>query len=666
MRTQPVAFKRNLEGESPMDEYKKNDLVTLTIEDIGSEGEGIGKADGFPFFVKDAVPGDTLTARVLKSKKTYAYARTEKVITPSPFRVEPPCAFHRQCGGCQLQAIRYEKQLEFKQRKITQNLVRIGGFSPEFVQERMEEIIGMDTPLHYRNKAQYPVGTDRNGNLITGFYAGRTHDIIANTNCLLGPPENQQILEEILAFMRENGISAYDERTGEGLVRHILIRKGFTSGEIMVCLVINYRAKDHRTENCREKVCKAEGCRTEDYRAEDHRAADLRAETYGTGIGRNPLKKASINKGGSFFPGQEDLIKRLSKIPGMASISVNINAERTNVILGREVCTLWGQPAVSDVIHVRDMRREGFPLTGDALTFKISPLSFYQVNPVQTEKLYSLALEYAGLTGKETVWDLYCGIGTISLFLARRAKQVYGVEIIPQAIEDARENARRNNIANAEFFVGKAEEVLPEFYARNKNFSSDVHAGGAQGRNMQREAFPDNEEFLRPDVIVVDPPRKGCDAACLSIMLKMQPERIVYVSCDSATLARDLKILCEGGYEIRKIRGVDQFGMTVHVETVCLLSKLNVKQHIEVELTMDEMDLTAAEKKASYEEIKEYVLEKFGMKVSHLYIAQVKRKCGIIERKNYNKPKSEDSRQPKCPPEKEAAIRAALEHFKMI
>lgn len=525
-----------------MDEYRKNDLVTLTIEDIGSEGEGIGKVDGFTFFVKDAVPGDTLTARVLKSKKTYAYAKTEKVITPSPFRVEPPCAFHRQCGGCQLQAIGYEKQLEFKQRKIAENLVRIGGFSPEFIQARMEKIIGMDRPLHYRNKAQYPVGTDRAGNLITGFYAGRTHDIIANTNCLLGPPENQQILEEIMAFMRENGISAYDERTGKGLVRHILIRKGFASREIMVCLVINYRVKDHRTEDHRAEICKAE---------------DRKAE--------------------AFFQGQEDLINRLRKIPGMASISVNINVERTNVILGREVCTLWGQPAISDTIHVRDMQREGFPLTGDELTFKISPLSFYQVNPVQTEKLYSLALEYAELTGKETVWDLYCGIGTISLFLARRAKQVYGVEIIPQAIEDARENARRNNIANAEFFVGKAEEVLPEFYARNKNFSSDVHADGAQGRTMQQEVFPNNEEFLRPDVIVVDPPRKGCDAACLSTMLKMQPKRIVYVSCDSATLARDLKILCEGGYEIRKIRGVDQFGMTVHVETVVQLFRTGIE-----------------------------------------------------------------------------------------
>lgn len=501
-----------------MDVYKKNDLVTVTVEDIGSQGEGIGKVDGFPFFIKDAVPGDTLVARVLKSKKTYAYAKTEKVITPSPFRVEPPCAFHRQCGGCQLQALSYEKQLEFKQRKIADNLIRIGGFSPEYIKERMEKIVGMDIPLHYRNKAQYPVGTDRSGNLVTGFYAGRTHDIIANTDCLLGAPENQQILEEILEFMRGNGISAYDETTGKGLVRHILIRKGFTSGEIMVCLVINHR-------------------------------------------GKKP-----------FFPNQEELIQRLIQIPGMTSISVNINTENTNVILGREVHTLWGQPTISDTIHVRDMQREGFPPTGDELTFKISPLSFYQVNPVQTEKLYSLALEYAGLTGRETVWDLYCGIGTISLFLARRAKQVYGVEIIPQAIEDARENARRNNIPNAEFFVGKAEEVLPEFYAQGGvRDCNGVPAGGETLADVQQEAFPNKAEFLRPDVIVVDPPRKGCDETCLSTMLKMQPERIVYVSCDSATLARDLKILCEGGYEIRKIRGVDQFGMTVHVECIIMM-----------------------------------------------------------------------------------------------
>ncbi|MCM1302849.1 MAG: 23S rRNA (uracil(1939)-C(5))-methyltransferase RlmD [Lachnospiraceae bacterium] len=481
-------------------EYKKNDRVTLTIEDMSTAGEGIGRADGFTLFVKDAVPGDTVEAKIMKCRKNYAYARLEKVLTPSPFRVEPKCACHRQCGGCQLQALSYEKQLEYKQSKIYNALIRIGGFSREYIEEKIEPIIGMEMPFHYRNKAQYPVGTDRDGNVIAGFYAGRTHTIIPNTECGLGVLENREILEIILKHMRRCHIPAYDEATGKGLVRHVLIRKGFASGEIMVCLVVN--------------------------------------QTFRRGLAE-------------FIPEQDDLLKELAMVKGMASVSVSINTERTNVIMGKEIYTLWGSPVISDTIHVRDMREEGYPFTGKELTFHISPLSFYQVNPVQTEKLYSLALEYAGLTGAETVWDLYCGIGTISLFLAGSAKKVYGVEAIPQAVEDARENARKNGIGNAEFFVGKAEEVLPDFY------------GNAE----------EGEDMLHPDVIVVDPPRKGCDEACLDTILKMRPERIIYVSCDPATLARDLKVLCGGGYEIVKVRGVDQFGMTVHVETVVQLSQ---------------------------------------------------------------------------------------------
>lgn len=631
-------------------EFQKNDIVTVRIEDMSSEGEGIGKADGFALFVKDAVVGDVAEARIVKSKKHYAYARLEKLIEPSPFRVEPKCAYHRQCGGCQLQALSYEKQLQFKQEKIRNNLVRIGGFDPSFVDAHMEPIVGMEIPFFYRNKAQYPVGKDREGNVITGFYAGRTHSIISNTDCCLGAPENKEILECILEYMRKNHVSAYDETTGKGLVRHVLIRKGFTSGEIMVCLVINPEKETKRID--------AENT--------DGRAGLVKASCKGN------ASAGSVDIGGHIFlPRQQELLEKLAEIPNMTSVSVSVNREKTNVIMGKEVHTLWGSDTISDTIHVRDMDREGYPVTGRELTFHISPLSFYQVNPIQTEKLYSLALEYAGLTGQETVWDLYCGIGTISLFLAGSAKKVYGVEIIPQAIDDARENARRNGIENAEFFVGSAEEVLPAFYEERKNALSSGHSRAAEDLPLDHfksgtEVQSGDTEMLHPDVIVVDPPRKGCDEKCLETMLRMQPERIVYVSCDSATLARDLRVLCDGGYEIKRVRGVDQFGMTVHVETVCLLSKLNVKQHIEVELTMDEMDLTAAEKKASYEEIKEYVLEKFGMKVSHLYIAQVKRKCGIIERENYNKPKSESAKQPQCPPEKEAAIRAALEYFRMI
>ncbi len=511
-------------------EIQKNRIITVTIQDIGVEGEGIGKVDGFTLFVKDAVPEDVVEARIVKVKRNYAYARMEKVVTPSPFRVEAKCAYHRQCGGCQLQVLDYDKQLEFKQNKIKNNLVRIGGFEETLVDRIMEPVLGMEEPWHYRNKAQYPVGRNREGHIVTGFYAGRTHSIIANTDCALGAEENQEILEKILQYMEEYGVTAYDESTGMGLVRHVLVRKGFTSGDIMVCLVINQDIK--------------------------------------------------------ILPKQEKLLEKLSSVKGMTSVSININRERSNVIMGKKGYTIWGKDTISDTIHVRDMKKPGYPPTGKELTFSISPLSFYQVNPLQTEKLYSLALEYAGLTGKETVWDLYCGIGTISLFLAGSARKVYGVEVIPQAIDDARENARRNGIDNVEFFTGKAEEVLPAFYARRQEEDTGVCSMGTNGSRAANGSRAtgivsavDGKEtaaMLHPDVIVVDPPRKGCDEACLATMLKMKPDRIVYVSCDSATLARDLKVLCEGGYELSRVRGVDQFAMTVHVEVAVLLTGADI------------------------------------------------------------------------------------------
>lgn len=570
-------------------EYKKNDIVTVSIEDIGNDGEGIGKTEGYTLFVKDAVLGDTVEARITKCKKNYGYARVEKVITPSPFRVEPKCTLHRRCGGCQIQAMDYAKQLSFKQNKVRNHLVRIGGFDEKLVDTVMEPIVGMDRPWHYRNKAQFPVGYDKEGNLVTGFYAGRTHDIIANTDCALGVEENKAILETVLEYMRENQVTAYREAEGKGLVRHILIRTGFHSGQIMVCLVINGK-KLPREDKLVEKL----------------------------------LRIA--------FPEEDGRKKQI------ASISVSVNTENTNVIMGKEIRVLWGKERIQDQLG--------------EIQFSISPLSFYQVNPLQTEKLYGLAVEYAGLTGKETVWDLYCGIGTISLFMAQKAKQVYGVEIIPQAIEDARENARCNGITNAEFYVGKAEEVLPEFYEKAS----------------AKQDFSDTD-MMHPDVIVVDPPRKGCDERCLETMLAMHPERIVYVSCDSATLARDLKILCEGGYELKRVRPVDQFGQTVHVETVVLLSQLRQKpdDYIDVDVDVAELEGTSAETKATYEKIKKYVAEhNGGMKVSNLYIAQVKRKCGLELAENFNLPKSADAKQPQCPKEKEEAIVEALKAFQMI
>lgn len=491
-------------------DFQKNQLLTTEIIDMSTEGEGIGKVNGYPFFIKDTIIGDQVEIRAIKLKKNYGYGRLEKVITPSPFRVMPACSFHRQCGGCQIQAMSYEQQLAFKQNKVRNNLLRIGGFQPEELDRIMEPVVGMEEPFRYRNKAQYPIGRDKEGNPVAGFYAGRTHSIIANMECLLGVDENRTILEVILRYMKEYHVSAYEEASGKGLIRHVLIRKGFTSGEVMVCLVIQQHA---------------------------------------------------LNRQGEWLPHQKELIERLIEISGMTSISVSINCEKTNVIMGTEIHTLWGKERITDTIFVRDVDNH-FARTGDGITFSISPLSFYQVNPVQTEKLYSLALSYAGLSGKESVWDLYCGIGTISLFLSGKASKVYGVEVVPQAIEDAKQNAANNGITNAEFFVGKAEEVLPEFYGR-KDASFGSGSNAQQGR----------EDMLHPDVIVVDPPRKGCDEMCLQTMLKMAPDRIVYVSCDSATLARDLRILCDGGYELKRVRPVDMFPQTVHCEAVVLMQR---------------------------------------------------------------------------------------------
>lgn len=460
---------------------KKNDTVNVKITDMGVNGEGIGKVDGYTLFVKDAVIGDEAEVRITKAKKHYGYARLMKLINASPDRVEPRCKVARQCGGCQIQMLSYKKQLEFKQNKVRNNLTRLGGFEEEFIDSIMEPIAGMEDPYHYRNKAQYPVGTDREGNLIAGFYAGRTHQIIPNLDCAIGSEINHVILRKILAFMNTHEIMAYDESSGRGLVRHVLIRRGFTTGEIMVCLVLN----------------------------------------------------------GHKLPCSEKLVHSLREIEGMASITYSVNQENTNVVMGDEIHVLWGQGYITDYIG--------------KVKYQISPLSFYQVNPVQTEVLYGQALEYADLKGEETVWDVYCGIGTISLFLAQKAGKVYGVEVVPQAIADAKRNAEINGIDNAEFFVGKAEEVLPGYYEQYRK----EHPG----------------EHARADVIVVDPPRKGCEESVLHTMADMEPERIVYVSCDSATLARDLKVLCGRGYELKRWRAVDMFPHTGHVETVCLLQR---------------------------------------------------------------------------------------------
>ena len=453
--------------------FNKNDIVQTDIVDMTNEGDGIGHVDGYTLFVKDAVIGDTVLAKITRPKKKFAFARLEQVIKSSPDRVEPKCPVARPCGGCRLQALSYEKQLAFKEGIVRGNLERIGGFHDI----PMEPIMGMEDPWRYRNKAQYPIGTNKEGKIVAGYYAGRTHSIIDIRDCMLSPEKNAEILRTVIAFAEEFNISAYNEVEGTGLMRHLLIREGFASGQVLVCIVINGRK----------------------------------------------LPKAEV------------LVRRLKKIPGIASICLNVNMKRTNVILGDEVLPLSGDPWIFDSL-------QGY-------TFRISPLSFYQVNPAQTVKLYGKAVEYVGLTGEETVFDLFCGIGTISHFLSAHARQVYGVEIVPEAIEDAKANAVRNGITNMKFFAAAAEDVASRGY------------------------FDEETPLVRPDVVVLDPPRKGCEESLLRVIRDLAPDRIVYVSCDSATLARDLKILCEDMYELARVCACDMFGQSCHVETVVLLSR---------------------------------------------------------------------------------------------
>ncbi len=450
---------------------EKNQEFVVAIEDMNEDGAGVGRVDGYIWFVKDTVMGDVVRAKAMKMKKTYGFARLMEVLEPSPGRAEPLCPVAKQCGGCQLQAMSYEEQLRFKERKVLNNLLRIGKFSRDEIE--MLPIIGMEKPWRYRNKAQFPFGENKEGEIITGFYAGRTHNIIENEDCLLGVEENREILGIIKRFMKENGLRPYSEKEHKGLVRHALIRKGFRTGELMVCLVIN----------------------------------------------------------GERLPKKERLAELLLQVKGMTSISYSMNREKTNVIMGKEIVDIYGPGYITDYIG--------------AVKYQISPLSFYQVNPDQTEKLYRTALEFAELTGDEVAWDLYCGIGTISLFLAQRAKMVFGVELVTEAIRDAKKNAEINGIRNVEFFVGRAEEVLLEEYEKNG---------------------------LYADVIVLDPPRKGCDELCLNTILKMGPKRVVYISCNSATLSRDLRYLADGGYRIERVRCCDMFPGTYHVEVVIMMT----------------------------------------------------------------------------------------------
>ncbi len=469
-------------------DFKKNQEVIVEIQDLGKDGEGIGHFDGYALFVKEALPGEKVRVKIMKTKKNYGFARLVEILEPSPDRVEPACKVARQCGGCTLQHLSYEGQLRYKQKKVLDCLTRIGG--TDLSAAVVNPILGMDNPWNYRNKAQFPVRADKDGNPTTGFYASRTHSVIPMTNCAIQDPISNEIVAKIVSFMKREGVLAYDEEKHSGLVRHIFVRKAFSTGEIMVCLVINGAFRGFM-------------------------------ESYG-----------------------EALTSVLRDIDGVVSILVNVNRERTNVILGTHTKVLWGKDTITDAIG--------------EIKYQISAQSFYQVNPPQTLRLYQTALDFADVKPGETVWDMYCGIGTITLFLAAAvggSGQVLGVEIVPEAVENARTNAALNQLTNVEFFCGAAEEVVGSEMVRDK-----VGPAG-----------------MKADVVVVDPPRKGCDGVLLDTILAMKPKRIVYVSCDPATLARDVKVLAEGAhgtkYEVKKVQACDMFPQGGHVETVVLMSK---------------------------------------------------------------------------------------------
>ena len=541
-----------------MEKLQENHIYTGTVEGYSSEGLGIVRLDGAVVFVPGAVRGETVDLKITKVMKTAAAGKIVKIHAPSPERAEPECPYYGRCGGCDFQHLTYPEELRAKRQRVQDAITRLGGSAVE-----VEEILGAKDPTHYRNKSQYPVGADG----AIGFFRERSHQVVAVEGCLIQRPEADRTAEAVRAWMRRYKISAYDETTGKGLVRHVYVRVN-RAGESLCCLVVN-----------------------------------------GRGVPREPELAALVR----------------AAAPGTVGVLINSNTRKGNVVLGERYRTVWGQDYLMDTLR--------------GLTFKLSVPSFYQVNPAQTEVLYGKALEFAALTGTETVLDLYCGIGTITLCMAGSARRVIGAEIVPEAIQDAEENAARNGIENADFFCGDAADV----------------AARLEG------------EGLRPDVVTVDPPRKGLAPEVIASIAAMGPERVVYVSCDPATLGRDVKLFAQTGYALTRACAVDMFPGTRHVETVVLLSKGKVdSKKIRVEFSLEDMDMSEFQDGATYPQIKEYVLEHTGLKVSNLYISQIKRKCGIGVGKNYNLPKSEDSRQPQCPPEKEKAIREAFKYFGMI
>ena len=540
----------------------KNDIVEVEIVDLTHEGAGVAKVDGFVFFVDNALPGEVIKMRVLKLKKNIGFGKVEEYVTLSPNRNQDIDATYLRSGIADFGHMTYEEQLKFKRKQVVDNLYKTAGISDVEV----AETLGMETPYAYRNKAQVPVRRVK-GQLETGFYRKNSHDLIPIEDFLIQDKEIDKLIVFVRDLLRRYDLKPYDEKEQTGLIRHLVVRRGHYSGQMMLVFVTT-RPKVFRIDQIIAKI----------------------TETF----------------------------------PNVVSIIQNINDKNTNAIFGKEFRTLFGQDTITDSMLGND--------------YEISAQSFYQVNTEMAEKLYQTAIDFSDLNSDSIVIDAYSGIGTIGLSFAKQVKEVYGVEVIETAVEDAKKNAERNGITNAHYVADSAENAMAKW----------------------------SKDGIKPDVIIVDPPRKGLTESFIKASVAMKPEKITYVSCNPATMARDIKLYQELGYELKKVQPVDLFPQTHHVETVALLSKLDVDKHIDVEIELDELDLTSAESKATYAQIKEYVWNKFELKVPTLYIAQIKRKCGIELREHYSKSKKEKQIIPQCTPEKEEAIMDALRHFKMI
>ena len=546
---------------------QKNQILTLRIERLSSDGSGVAhSADGEAVFVPGTAPGDEARVRIVKDCGRYAFGILDELLTPSPDRVPVDCPVAGPCGGCSLRHLDYAAELRAKQESVLDAFRRIGGLEVPVL-----DILPSPEVDRYRNKVQFPVGVDKNGAPCIGFYAGRTHRIVPCPDCKLQPGVLNEIGNALCAFFAQQGIRPYDEQIGKGLVRHIFLRRGAHSGQIMVCLVCTRAKLPHA-----EQLCTA-----------------LREQ-----------------------------------FPAISTILLNVNAKNTNVILGSENHILYGPGYIEDSLC-------GVPV-------RLGPLSFYQVNTLAAERLYGVAAQYAQLAPDDTLLDLYCGMGTIGLSMADQCRELIGVEIVPEAIESAKANAAR---------MGEAVAAKSRFFCADAGQAATQLAA----------------EGLHPDIVMLDPPRKGCDEATLSAVVRMAPRRVVYVSCNPATAARDAAWLEKNGYHAEKVQPVDLFPRTKHVECVIALSKGEIdSKKVRVEFSLEGMDTSGLQKGATYPEIKARVLEQTGLKVSSLYISQVKQKCGLEVRENHHKTKSENAKQPQCPKEKEDAIVEALKHFQMI